>query len=203
MAYQNYDNVNITGGQISNVGLTSVRTNGLSGYLKGNGSASPITAVSSIPWSDIGTQPYIEVVDTTTTPIALSTTPQLLKPPTTVSSSGISYNSSTGVFTFTNAGSYNQVIAVNAIASASNQYVYIYAENWNGTSWVVNTNSGKQQVLGNNQITQVTIPNAVKRTAGQQVRYWIYSNDVKVTLDTTTLPGGVGAIVPAIRIQYS
>jgi hypothetical protein len=53
MAYQNYDNVNITGGQISNVGLTSVRTNGLSGYLKGNGSASPITASTTIPWSDI------------------------------------------------------------------------------------------------------------------------------------------------------
>jgi len=59
MAYQNYDNVGITGGQISNVGLTSVRTNGLSGYLKGNGSASPITASTTIPWSDITGAPSI------------------------------------------------------------------------------------------------------------------------------------------------
>ena len=55
MAYQNYDNVNITGGQISNVGLTSVRANGLSGYLKGNGSASPITASTTIPMADVVT----------------------------------------------------------------------------------------------------------------------------------------------------
>jgi hypothetical protein len=53
MAYQNYDNVGITGGQISNVGLTSVRANGLSGYLKGNGSSSPITASATIPNTDI------------------------------------------------------------------------------------------------------------------------------------------------------
>jgi hypothetical protein len=53
MAYQNYNSVGITGGQIANVGLTSVRTNGLSGYLYGNGSASPITASATIPWTDI------------------------------------------------------------------------------------------------------------------------------------------------------
>lgn len=53
MAYQDYDNVGITGGQIANVGLTSVRTNGLTGYLYGHGSASPITASATIPWTDI------------------------------------------------------------------------------------------------------------------------------------------------------
>lgn len=53
MAYQNYDAVGITGGQVSNVGLTSVRTNGLNGYLYGNGSASPITASATIPYTDI------------------------------------------------------------------------------------------------------------------------------------------------------
>jgi hypothetical protein len=53
MAYQNYDAVGITGGQISNVGLSSVRTNGLTGYLYGNGSASPITASTTIPYTAI------------------------------------------------------------------------------------------------------------------------------------------------------
>lgn len=53
MAYQNYDAVGITGGQISNVGLSSVRANGLSGYLYGNGSGSPITASTTIPSGSI------------------------------------------------------------------------------------------------------------------------------------------------------
>ena len=53
MAYQNYNAVGITGGQISNVGLSSVRANGLSGYLYGNGSGSPITASTTIPASAI------------------------------------------------------------------------------------------------------------------------------------------------------
>lgn len=53
MAYQNYDSVGITGGQISNVGLSSVRANGLTGYLYGNGSGSPITASATIPSGSI------------------------------------------------------------------------------------------------------------------------------------------------------
>lgn len=144
---------------------------------------------------------YLEVADTSST-INLTATPQVLKPPTTVYSNNINYDSSTGVFTFPYAGTYSQLIAVNAVSSAANQYVYIYAENWNGTSWVVNTNSGKQQILVNNNITQVILPNPVRRTAGQQVRYMIYSNSTHVQLKTTTLPGTT-AIVPTIRIQYS
>jgi hypothetical protein len=50
---------------------------------------------------------------------------------------------------------------------------------------------------------QIIYAQSVHRTAGQKVRYKIYSNDVKVSLNTSTLPGGVGAIVPAIRIQYA
>lgn len=228
MAYQDANSVAITGGAIGGVGISgstinstpigqttsaagkftaleatsSLKTDTLTGYLYGNGSGGDVTASTTIPWSAVATQPYIEVVDTSST-ITLTTTPILLQPTTVVSNSGITYNSSTGVFTFINAGSYNQVIAVNALASAASQYVYIYAQNWNGSTWITNANSGKQQALINGDITQVTIPNAVKRTAGQQVRYYIYSNSNKVTLQTTTLPGGVGAVVPTIRIQYS
>lgn len=212
MATQNANSVAITGGNIdgtivgattpSRVNTNALKTTGLTGYLYGNDNTGDVTSSTTVPWSDVSLQPYIEAVDTSST-ITLTTTPQLLKPTTVVSNSGITYNSSTGVFTFTNAGSYNQVITVNALASSANQYVYIYAENWNGSTWVVNTNSGKQQILINNNITQVVLPNAVKRTAGQQVRYFIYSNGSNVTLQTSTLPGGVGAIVPTIRIQYS
>lgn len=181
IATQDANDVDITGGTMDNVTL-------------GTG--------CTMPWSDIINEPYLEVATTTTTPITLTTTPTVLKPDTVVTSNGITYDTATGVFTFPTAGTYGQLIAVNAEASSSNQYIYIYAENWNGTTWVVNTNSGKQQALLNNAITQVVLPNPVRRTAGQQVRYMIYSNGTNVILNTTTLPGTT-AIVPAIRIQYA
>lgn len=180
MAVQSSNDVNITGGTMDNVIL-------------GTG--------CTVPWETLVNEPYLEVAETSAT-ISLTTTPQVLTPSTTVASNNINYDSSTGVFTFPIAGTYSQLIAVNAVASSANQYVYIYAENWNGTSWVVNTNSGKQQVLVNNNITQITLPNPVRRTAGQKVRYMIYSNGSSVQLQTTTLPGTT-AIVPAIRIQYA
>jgi hypothetical protein len=62
MAYQNYDAVGITGGQISNVGLSSVRANGLTGYLYGNGSASPITASTTIPYGNITGTPTLGTI---------------------------------------------------------------------------------------------------------------------------------------------
>jgi hypothetical protein len=226
VAVQNSDNVAITGGVIDNTPIGStipstgdftdvtadtvtatdtitdnLRTNTLTGYLYGNGSGSDVTASPTIPWEDIVDEPYLEAAETSAT-ITLTATPQVLKPTTTVAATNINYDSSTGVFTFPIAGTYSQLIAVNAVASTANQYVYIYAENWNGSTWVVNTNSGKQQVLINNNITQVVLPNPVRRTAGQQVRYMIYSNGTNVQLQTTTLPGTT-AIVPAIRIQYA
>ena len=148
--------------------------------------------------------PWIEVVDTTTTPITLSTTPQLLKPPTLVTSGGgVTYDAATGEFTFPDTVNYSLVISVNATASAANQYVYIYAETDSGSGWAVNANSGKSFELVNASTVQIVYANAIHRTAGQKVRYKIYSNDVKVHLASSNLPGGVGVRVPAIRIQYA
>jgi hypothetical protein len=159
---------------------------------------------SDIAWSAITHQPKIEVYDLGAS-IGLTATTALLAPASTASgSSGITYNSSTGVFTFAAAGSYSLALVVNAIASAANQYVYIYAENNFGSGWVANTNSGKYFVLPNGVATQIIYSQAVGRVAGQQVRYWIYSNNNKVILTTTTLPGITATVyVPAIRIQYS
>lgn len=159
--------------------------------------------MSQAEYDKVHTQPWIEVADTNTSSLALTTTPVLLAPPTTVSGSGISYDSSTGVFTFPYAGSYDLSLHVNATASASNQFVYIYAENNTGSGWTVNANSGKLYELINSTTVQIIYAQSVHRVAGQQVRYKIYSNSNKVTLGTSTLPGGVGAIVPAIRIQYA
>ena len=148
---------------------------------------------------------YIEVYDRANT-IHLSTTPILLTPVSLGSNVGISYNSSTGIFTFPTAGNYSLSLVVNAKADISGATLYIYAEQNNGSGWAVNQNSGKQFQLVNNQTTQVVYSQAVHRSAGQQVRYWIFSTDPdsKTYLQTTTLPGITPPVyVPAIRIQYS
>lgn len=158
---------------------------------------------AQIPWSSVLNQPRIEVYDTTAS-IALTSTPTLLIPASVAPGNrGIVYDASTGVFTFSATGSYSLSLSVNAVSSAANQFVYIYAENDTGAGWTVNANSGKTYELTNSNMVQIVYSQAVGRVAGQKVRYWIYSNDGKITLQTYTLPGGVGAIVPAIRIQYS
>ncbi len=147
--------------------------------------------------------PRVEAYDTSTS-IALTGTPALLLPALFANSQGITYSPTTGVFTFQYAGGYSLSLSVNATASASSQFVYIYAENSfdNGATWTVNTNSGKFYELTNANTVQIVYSQSVTRVAGQQVRYWIYSNSNKVTLGAQTLPGGSGAIVPAIRVQY-
>jgi hypothetical protein len=174
----------------------------LTGYVKGNG-ASPMSASPTVPWAEVSAMPHIEAYDTSAS-IALTSTPTLLTPASTAAgSSGITYNSSTGVFTFAAEGTYSLSLNVNATSTAANQFVYIYAENNTGSGWVVNANSGKTYELTNANTVQIVYSQAVYRVAGQQVRYYIYSNDGKVSLITAALPGGVGAQVPAIRIQYA
>lgn len=156
-----------------------------------------------VDFANLVNQPYIETYDRSAS-IALSSTPALLAPASTMPGNvGITYVPATGVYTFADAGSYSLALNVNAIASASGQYVYIYAERNNGSGWVLNANSGKVYQLPNSQQVQIVYANAVTRQAGEQTRYWIYSNDGKVTLETTTLPGTSTVYVPAIRIQFS
>ena len=148
---------------------------------------------------------YVEAYDRTAS-IAITTTPTLLTPasflPTT--SSGITYDPTTGVFTFTYAGTYSLSISLNITTSNANQYVYIYAQNNTGSGWTNTTNSGKWYDLVNGQTVQYTNAQAVYRTAGQQIRYYIYSNGSTSSLVTQTLPGVTPTVyVPAIRIQYA
>lgn len=156
-----------------------------------------------VDFGDVTNQPHIEAYDLSAS-IALTATPTLLAPTTTLAgASGITYSAATGVFTFTNAGSYSLSLVVNAIASATAQFVYIYAEKNTGSGWVVNGNSGKAYQLVNNQLTQVVYAQSIYRQAGEQTRYKIYSNDSKVELQTFAMPSVVGVNIPAIRIQYS
>ena len=143
----------------------------------------------------------IEAYDRSAT-ITVTSTPTLLSPASYMNANGISY--SAGIFTFNYTGPFALSLVVNANASAAGQSVYIYAESNTGSGWAVIPNSGKSYALPNAQHTQVVYSNAVTRTAGQQIRYWIYSNDSKVTLVTDTLPTISSTVyIPAIRIQYS
>lgn len=159
--------------------------------------------VQSVPFGQVQDQPVIEVYDRSAT-YPVTATPTLLKPASTAAgSSGILYDALTGEFTFEQAGSYSLSLNVNAIASAAGQSVYIYAEKNVGIGWTLNANSGKSYQLPNAQQTQVVYAQAVYRQAGEKTRYYIYSNDGKVQLETGTLPGTSTVYVPAIRIQYS
>ena len=199
MAYQNANAVAITGGNIGGVGI--------SGSTIDNtpiGNITPSTGVFTSLKSygtTVKLNQYIEAYDTSSS-IALTSTPTILAPASTGGSAGLTYNSSTGVFTFPNEGDFSLSLTVNAIASASGQFVYIFAQNNTGAGWVTNINSGKYFELTNAQVTQIVYSQSVHRVAGQQVRYYIYSNDGKVSLTTTSLPSTT-AIVPAIRIQYA
>lgn len=148
---------------------------------------------------------YIEAYDRSAS-IAINTTPTLLKPanylPPVVD--GISYDPATGIFTFLYAGTYSLSITLNISASNSGQIVYVYAQKNTGTGWVNNANSGKEYYLVNNQITQFSSPQSVYRAAGEQTRYYIYSNGNTSSLVTSTLPGVSPTVyVPAIRIQFA
>lgn len=156
-----------------------------------------------VDFGDVTNQPHIEAYDLSAS-IALTATPTLLAPASTLAgANGITYSAETGVFTFTNAGSYSLSLVVNAIASQASQFVYIYAEKNTGSGWVVNANSGKSYQLANNQLTQIIYAQAIYRQAGEQTRYKIYSNDGHVQLQTYAMPSVVGVNIPAIRIQYS
>ena len=158
----------------------------------------PVQTTSYIPGS-------VEAYDRSSSIAITSTATTILAPASQMNSNGILYNPATGVFTFEYTGPFALSINLNAVASAASQFLYIYAQNNFGSGWVSNANSGKSfELLNASQPTQIVYSNAVTRTAGQQVRYLIYSNDSKVTLQTQTLPGVTPTVyVPAIRIQYA
>lgn len=147
----------------------------------------------------------IEAFDRSTS-IALLATPQLLQPSSFTNSKNITYDSSTGVFTFLRQCEVNLALTVNALANAAGQRVYQYAERNTGSGWVPIVNSGKSYQLTNTQHTQIVNAQTVSRQAGEQIRYFIYASDVnKVDLVTETLPNVTGntVYIPAIRIQYA
>jgi len=202
MAYENANSVTITGGAIGGVGISGSTINNTT---IGTTTPSSGAFTSALTRDGYTVKPncYIEAYDRTSS-ITVNTTPTLLIPNTTLSgATGITYNNTTGVFTFAEEGDYSLSLLVNALSTSGNRVLYIYAEKNTGSGWVVNANSGKIYTLTSTQTTQIVYANAVHRVAGEQTRYWIYANNTNVTLQTQTLPSVTGVYVPAIRIQYS
>jgi len=203
MAYENANSVAITGGSIGGVGITGSTINNTP---IGNTTPSTGAFTSTLTRNGYTVKPncYIEAYDLTTS-ISISTTPTLLKPANTLSgATGITYDSSTGVFTFSQEGDYSLSLLVNSLATSGNRILYIYAEKNTGSGWTVNANSGKIYNLVSGQTTQIVYANSIHRVAGEQTRYWIYANNTNVSLQTQTLPTVTPTVyVPAIRIQYS
>ena len=146
----------------------------------------------------------IEAFDRSTS-IALTATPTLLRPSSTTNVKNMTYDSSTGIFTFLTTCEVSLAISLNAVSETAGQRLYQYAERNTGSGWTPIANSGKTFELTNNSHTQIVNAQTISRQAGEQIRYYIYSDDAKVTLVTDTLPNttGVTVYVPAIRIQYA
>jgi hypothetical protein len=153
----------------------------------------------------VDTRVSIETFDRSSS-IALTATPVLLRPASTINSKNLTYDSSTGIFTFLTDCEVSLAITLNVIADASGQRLYQYAETNTGSGWAPFANSGKVSSLTNNQLTQIVNAQSASRTVGQQIRYYLWSSSPdKVRLVTETLPNVSGAtvFVPAIRIQYA
>lgn len=145
--------------------------------------------------------PNVEIRDTSAS-ITLPTTPTVFKPATVASNNGFSYDSSTGVLTVNESGSYSVMIQFNAQPSASNKNIYFYAEDSTdgGSTWTITRYSGRQLELINAVETQVQINAARYYATGTKLRFYIWG-DSTVTLKTTDLPGTTAGTVtkPAYR----
>lgn len=153
----------------------------------------------------VDTRCSIEAFDRSSS-ITLNTTPTLLRPGSVINNKNITYDSSTGVFTFLRECEVTLALTINAVSSAANERVYQYAERNTGSGWTVIANSGKNIELINGQHTQIVNAQTISREPGEQIRYFIYSNTPnKVNLITETLPNttGVTVYIPAIRIQFA
>ena len=145
---------------------------------------------------------YCDVM-TTTSGIDLPTTPTIIKPATTVSSGGITYDSATGEYTMVNGGTYSLNISLNATPSASNKVIYFYAEEDTGSGWQIKRYSARQRRLNVSLEEQTVFSASIYFNPGTKTRHYIWA-DATVTLNSVDLPGTTpGTVtVPALRVSW-
>lgn len=146
----------------------------------------------------------IEVMDTTATQ-TLPTTPTVIKPPTVVTSNGISYNPTTGEFTILNGGSFSFTMMLNAKPSASNKTVYFYSSVDDGSGYVIRRYSGRSAVLSNTVDIQTLFSSSRYFAKGEKIKFYVWGDSATITLDTVDIPGTTPGTVtiPAVRILFA
>ena len=143
----------------------------------------------------------LEIRDTTSG-IVLPTTPTVFKPATTVSATGITYNSSTGEIVFTNGGTYTFELFLNAQASASNKTVCFYGEIDTGSGYAIRRYSGRTSLLKTSSQEQISFTSANYWPTGSKLKIYLWSDSATVTLNSVDIPGTTpGTVtVPASRL---
>ena len=146
---------------------------------------------------------HLELVDSTATQ-TVPTTPTVLKPPTTTSSNGITYNPTTGEIVFTNGGTYSLTILVNAKTSTSNKTLYFYTSYDTGSGYTVNKYSGRSVLLKTTTEEQSVFSSSQYHAAGTKLKLYLWADSNTFTFDTVDIPGTASAAtIPAVRILFS
>jgi hypothetical protein len=137
----------------------------------------------------------------TTASTAIPTTPTVVTLPTIVSQNNISFDTSTGIVTFSQTGSYQIVLLLNVFDSVTTSIFY-GAEIDTGSGFVAALNTGRQQNINVNINGQVVFTAVENFSAGTRARVYVWASNGTGTYQTTSLtslPGG-SIQVPAKRL---
>lgn len=147
--------------------------------------------------------PSIELLNTNAT-VTLPTTPTVFKATTIAQNDGFTYDLATGVMTTLVSSSYSLNLKFNAQPSASNKYIYFYAEEDKGAGWEIDKYSARKLELVNQTETEVVIGVSHYYPTGTKIRYFVWG-DATITLKTTDLPGTTAGTVtvPAYKLQMA
>ena len=146
-------------------------------------------------------------IELRTSGTVLPTTPTLFAPAamTTVATSGITYDTALGEFTFVNGGVYTMSMTMNAQAAGSNRKLYFYAELNTGSGFNILRYSARSRELVNSVEDQVVFVATLKIPKGAKTRHNIWSSAASITLNSTDVPGTTAGTVtiPACRVQWT
>lgn len=136
--------------------------------------------------------------------ITLPTVPTVFKPSNIIYNDGFLYDDTTGEITFLESSNYTFTVQFNAYPSASNKNIYFYADEFDGTNWVIGRYTARQIRLVNQVEDQVQVTAARYFKVGNKLRFNIWG-DATVHLNSTDLPGTTPGTVtlPAFRLNIA
>lgn len=139
----------------------------------------------------------VSIVNTT-----IGTTATTLKAEVKKIELGISYNISNGELTFLKAGLYNINIDARIDCAEWDKKVEMWIEKWNGTSWVIATDSGLSRNFQNTQEVEINFSTRELISVGDKFRLRAQSDSATaIVMQTRTLDST--ARQPALRLSIS